>query len=105
MLMVTVLIVVQLVPLVLREAVTELPLRTRRTQIFGAVPLLLVVVLTEPPVVVRRCQRQAPLPLTVSAPMRELLARVSRIMMPTEALVPVFCRVLTRAMMEPSALS
>src|SRR5688500_3209473 len=100
----TLLIVVHVVPLVLRDAVMVLPLRTRRTHRFGAVPLLLLVVVTLPPTVVRRCQRQAPLSLTVSAAIRELPDRVSRIITPTRELVPVFCRLLTRATIDPSAL-
>src|SRR5688500_14683123 len=103
--MLTELMVVHVVPLVLRDAVTVLPLRTSRTHKFGAVTLLLLVVLTLPPVLVRRCQRQAPVPLTVSAAIRELLVSVSRIITPTRELVPVFCRVFTRATIEPSPLS
>jgi hypothetical protein len=49
-------IVVQLVPLVLRDAVMMLPTRTRRTQMFGAVPELLLVLLTLPPVAAPRPQ-------------------------------------------------
>src|SRR5687768_7689285 len=104
MLMVVVLMVVQLLPLVLREAVNLLPLRMIFTQTFGAVPTLLVVVLALPPAVVRHCQFQAPAPVTPSAAMRELPERFSRIITPTRALAPVFCRALTRATIEPSPL-
>jgi hypothetical protein len=48
-------IVVQLVPLVLFDAVIVLPTRTRRTQMFGAVPELLLL-LTLPPVAAPRPQ-------------------------------------------------
>src|SRR5688572_22614803 len=105
MVMLTLLIGLQLVPLVLRDAVNVLPLRVIRTQMFGAVPVLLLVVLTLPPVAVRRCQRQAPAPVTPSDAMRELFARVSRIITPTRALLPVFCKTLTRAWIEPSPVS
>ena len=77
-------------------AVMVLPLRTRRTHRLGAEPLLLYVVETFPPVAVRRCQRQTPEPFTVSAVMREFAASVSRIMIPTRALMPVSCNALTR---------
>src|SRR6478735_6439845 len=93
------------VPLVDSYAVNVSPLRTRRTQVLGAVPLLPVVVVLVPPVVVRFIAQNVPLPDKPMKAWREFAASDSRIITPILAPLPVSCSELTWAMISPSPLN
>src|SRR5262249_12247123 len=97
--------VVHVVPLVLLYAVIVEPTRVSLTHTFGAVPVPLLVLLVVPPVLVRRIQRKPPLPVTPGKAFLDPVARVSRIITPTRAAVPVFWNDGMRATISPSALS
>jgi len=104
--MLLVLMVVQLVPLVDRAMTKLLPVRVIRTQQFGGVCELDEVLVVEPPVEVRRIARMLllPEPRCNTEANREPVAVVSRIITPASDAVVVPLWLVSRAVIEPSAL-
>ena len=89
-------------PLELLKAVMVVPLRTRRTHVFGTVPVLLLELVVLPPVTVRRIHRKAFVPDMPIKICFEFAPSESRITTPTRDELPVFCRELILAMISPS---